>query len=335
MIDIKLPRMGGGFGVRAYCHQMVEAAVISKMVKAPVKLMYTREDEMTYGIYRPAYMATFRAALDEKNNLTAFHVKAGGIPESPLHHNRFPAGAIDNYLAENWQINSNITIGAFRAPRSNFMGSAEQCFLDELAEQMGKDPIAFRLELLDRAAKNPVGKNNDYDAKRYAGVLELVRDKSGWNTAQKGKGRGVAAYFCHNTYVAHVVDTKLVNKKLEIEKVITAADCGIVINPDAAVNMTEGAIVDGIGNALFGELNFNKGVPSKSNFNDYRMIRLKEAPRAIEVHFVNNGMDPTGLGEPPFPPVFAALANSLYKLTGKRFYDQPYLAQLNKAGIQV
>lgn len=334
-IQINLARMGGGFGLRAYSHHMVEAAVISQKAKAPIKLIYSREDDMTYGIYRPAYSATFRAALDEKNQLLAFHVKAGGIPESPLHQNRFPAGAIDNYLAESWEHKSNITIGAFRAPRSNFMASSEQSFLDELAETMGKDPIAFRLELLDRAAKNPVGKNNDYDAKRYAGVLELVREKSGWNSSDKSKHRGVSAYFCHNSYVAQVVDTRISNNKLEVEKVYAAVDCGIVVNPDASINMGEGAIVDGIGNALFGELPFENGVALKNNFNNYRMIRMKEAPKSIEVHFVKNEIDPTGLGEPLFPPIFAALANSLYKLTGKRFYEQPYLPQLTKQNIQI
>jgi isoquinoline 1-oxidoreductase beta subunit len=334
-IQINLARMGGGFGVRAYSHHMVEAAVISQKVKAPIKMVYTREDDMTYGIYRPAYTATFRAAINDKNELTAFHVKAGGIPETPIAQNRFPAGAIDNYLAESWQHNSNITIGAFRAPRSNFMASSEQSFLDELAETLGKDPITFRLELLDKAIKNPVGKNNDYEAKRYASVLELVREKSGWIPNDKSKKRGVSAYFCHNTYVAEVVDTKLVNNKLVIDNVYAAVDCGVVINPDASKNMSEGGIVDGIGNALFGELTFEAGVPAKNNFNTYRMIRQKETPKKIQVDFVKNNFDPTGLGEPLFPPIFAALANSLYKLTGERFYDQPFLPQLNKKNIQI
>jgi len=121
--------MGGGFGRRAYGHHLIEAAVISKHIQAPIKLVYTREDEMTAGIYRPTYSATYRAALDANNKLIAFHVKAGGIPETPIHPDRFPAGAIENYLAEGWQILSNITIGAFRAPRSNFMAAAEQTFL--------------------------------------------------------------------------------------------------------------------------------------------------------------------------------------------------------------
>jgi isoquinoline 1-oxidoreductase beta subunit len=325
-IQINLARMGGGFGQRAYGHHLVEAAVISQHLQLPVKMVYTREDDMTYGIYRPAYMATYRAALDEKGQLIALHINGGGVPESPIHENRFPAGAVDNYLAEGWEIDSNITIGAFRAPRSNFNAAAEQSFLDELAEMMGKDPIDLRLELLDRAKKNPVGKNNDYDADRYAGVLKLVREKSGWGKPTPGVHRGVSAYFCHNSYVAQVVDLVMKNGKPWVQKVHAAVDCGIVINPDAAVNMCEGAMVDAIGNAFYGELTFKDGVPQKSNFHNYRMIRNAEAPRAIDVHFVQNEKDPTGLGEPPFPPMFAAVANALYKATKKRHYDQPFAA---------
>lgn len=334
-IQINLARMGGGFGRRAYSHHMTEAALISQKIQAPVKMVYTREDDMSAGVYRPTYSATYRAALDENNNLLAFHVKAGGIPETPLHANRFPAGAIDHYLAEAWDIPSNITIGAFRAPRSNFIAGAEQSFLDELAEEMGKDPIEFRLELLKRAETNPVGERNDYEPKRYAGVLELVRDKSNWNSPQSNVSRGVSAYFCHNSYVAEVVDTIIKDNQPVVESVYAAVDCGIVVNPDAARNMGEGAIVDGIGNAFFGELTFENGAPTKRNFDKYRMIRHKEAPKKIEVHFVENNEDPTGLGEPLFPPVFAALANSLYKATGKRYYEQPFAPQLEMENLRM
>jgi len=331
-IHIKLARMGGGFGQRAYGHHLVEAAAISQKLNAPVKMVYSREDDMTYGIYRPAYSATYRAALDENNNLLAFHVKAGGIPETPIHPDRFPAGAIDNYLAEGWEIESNITIGAFRAPRSNFIAGAEQSFLDELAEEMGKDPIEFRLELLDRAKRNPVGENNDYEPERYAGVLELVREKSKWNEPQANVHRGVSAYFCHNSYVAEVLDIVMQNNTPAIQKVYAAVDCGVVINPDAAANMGEGGIVDGIGNALYGEMTFRDGVPEKSNFDKYRMIRHSEAPKSIEIHFVESETDPTGLGEPLFPPIFAAVANALYRATGKRHYNQPFLGDQQVLG---
>lgn len=324
-IDIQMTRMGGGFGRRAYPHYMVEAGVISRQVKAPVKLVYSREDDMTYGIYRPMYTATYRAALDANKNLIGFHVKGGGIPEHPVHANRFPAGAVDNYLAEGWEIPSNITIGAFRAPRSNFNAAAEQSFLDELAELMGKDPFDLRLELLKRAKENPVGKNNDYDADRYAGVLTLLREKSGWDKPEnKAKNRGVAAYFCHNSYAGHVVEMVMRDGQPYVENTFSAVDCGVVVNPDAARNMVEGAVVDGIGNALYGGLTHKDGKPGQSNFDTYRIIRHNEAPKKIEVHFVQNDIDPTGLGEPPFPPVFGAVANALYKTTGKRHYKQPF-----------
>ncbi|AVR46834.1 isoquinoline 1-oxidoreductase [Christiangramia fulva] len=332
-IDIQMTRMGGGFGRRLYGHFLVEAAVISEKMEKPIKLVYSREDDMTDGVYRPAYHVKYRAALDENNNLLAFHVNAGGIPESPLFANRFPAGAVDNYLAESWTIGSNISTGAFRAPRSNFIAGAEQSFLDELAEEMGKDPIQFRLDLLDRAEKNPVGKENDYDAARYAGVLKVVRDKSGWENGNSSLSRGVSAYYCHNSYVAQILDMTVKNNEPIIDKVTCAVDCGIVVNPDAAKNMVEGGTIDGIGHALYSEMTFKDGVPQKSNFDTYRLIRHKEAPKEVEVHFVKNDIDPTGLGEPPFPPVQGALANALYKATGKRFYNQPFINQLrNSAG---
>lgn len=332
-IELDMTRQGGGFGRRLYGHFVVEAAVISQKMKAPIKLVYTREDDMTFGNYRPAYHATYRAALDKDKNLIGFHVRAGGIPESPLFANRFPAGAIDNYLAESWELKSNISIGAFRAPRSNFIAGAEQSFLDELAESMGKDPIAFRLELLEKATNNPVGENNDYDPKRYAGVLELVRDKSNWSPKDDSNVfRGFSAYFCHNSYVANVLEMVMEEETPVVQKVYCAVDCGIVVNPIAATNMVEGGTVDGIGQAMYGGLTFKDGKPQQTNFDRYRMIRHREAPKSIDVHFVQNKEHPTGLGEPPFPPIMGALANALYKATGQRHYNQPYITQKEIVG---
>lgn len=330
-LEMKLARMGGGFGRRAYGHYIVEAGHISKKIKAPVKLIYSREDDLTNGIYRPSYMITYRAAIDANNNVTAIHVKGGGIPEGAVHQNRFPAGVFDHYLAEGWEIPSNITIGAFRAPGSNFNASAEQSFLDELAETIGKDPLDYRIELLKRAKANPVGKNNEYNADRYIGVLELVKEKSNWGKPNaKNTKRGVAAYFCHNSYAAHVIDVSMKNGQPVVESVVSALDCGFVVNPEGAKNMVEGAVVDGIGNALYGGLVFEKGATVQKNLNQYRIIRHREAPKKIDVHFVKNTIDPTGLGEPPFPPVFGALANALYKATGKRLYHQPFINELSK-----
>lgn len=334
-IDIQMTRMGGGFGRRLYGHFLVEAAVISQKLNAPVKLIYTREDDMTFGTYRPAYHAKYRAALDENNNLIAFHVKAGGIPESPLFANRFPAGSVENYLAEEWSQPSNISVGAFRAPRSNFIAGAEQAFLDEVAEAAGKDPIDFRLELLEQAKNKPVGENNGYEADRYAGVLRLVKEKSNWGEEKPGVFRGVSAYFCHDSYVAHVVDLTMKDGKPSVEKVHCAVDCGLVVNTIAATNLVEGGSIDGIGHAMYSGLTFTDGAPDQRNFDKYRLIRHSEAPKAIDVHFVESNLDPSGLGEPPFPPVIGALANALYKATNKRVYSQPFIKELGMSALQM
>ncbi len=321
-IQIELTRMGGGFGRHFHAHCLTEAAVISQKVKAPVKLQYSREDTTNMGSFRPACFAVYRAALDKENNLIAFHVKAGGVPDNGLNANAFPAGAVDNYLAESFNIESNITTGWFRAPGDNFIGGAEQSFLDEVAEAAGKDPIEFRLELLKRAKEKPVGSRNDYDPTRYAGVLELVREKSNWAA---NKNRGVAAYLCHRAYSAHVIEVEVKNKEPRVKKVVSAVDCGIVVNPDSATNMVEGNVVDAIGHAMYGEQTFTNGVPDNSNLGTYRLMRFDESPKDIEVHFVKNEIAPTGLGEGPYPSVFGAFANALYKANKQRYYHQPFV----------
>ena len=150
-ISLKMTRMGGGFGRRLYLHFGLEAAAISKKVGAPIKLVYTREDDMTQGTYRPAYRSVYKAGLDKNNNLIAFSVKGVGLPAGPVYPNRFPAGTVDNYLAENKMSYTNISTGAWTAPRSHFTAGAEQSFIDEVAEVAKKDPIDFRLELFKKA----------------------------------------------------------------------------------------------------------------------------------------------------------------------------------------
>jgi isoquinoline 1-oxidoreductase subunit beta len=159
-------------------------------------------------------------------------------------------------------------------------------------------------------------------------VLELVREKSNWENSKGSKKLGFSAYFCHDSYAAHVIDLEMKDGSPQINTVWCAIDCGIVINPDAAKNMAEGGIVDAIGASMFGKMNFTNGVPDANNFHNYRMIRHNEAPKTIEIHFVESSEDPTGMGEPAYPPVYAALANALYKATGKRLYNQPFVESL-------
>ncbi|MEO9967335.1 MAG: molybdopterin cofactor-binding domain-containing protein [Reichenbachiella sp.] len=327
-IAIMMTRMGGGFGRRLYGNFAIEAAVISKQIQAPVKLIYTREDDMTQGTYRPPYQVKYEAALDENNNLTGFRVKGVGLNGSPIFENRFPAGAVDHYQADDHRLESNISTGAWRAPASNFIAFAEQSFLDEVAETVGKDPIDFRLELFERAIAKPVGADNDYDPERYAGVLKLVKEKSKWGSEIPGTSRGVSAYYCHNSYVAQVVDIKMESGIPRIQKVWCAIDCGIVVNPEGALNQVEGGIIDGIGHAMYSAMTFKNSQPEQNNFHQYRLIRHEEAPLAIETFFVENGIDPTGLGEPSLPPVAAALANAIYSATGQRVRQQPFVENM-------
>ncbi|MEJ1221846.1 xanthine dehydrogenase family protein molybdopterin-binding subunit [Sediminicola sp. 1XM1-17] len=331
-ITVQMTRIGGGFGRRLYVHFGVEAAAISKKIGGPVKLIYSREDDMSQGTYRPTYRSTYKAGLDENNILIAFSVKGAGLPEGPVFPNRFPAGAVENYSAEKIKGDTNVTTGAWRAPRSNFTAGAEQSFLDEVAELAGKDPIDFRLELFDRAIKNPVGAAYEYDAERYAGVLKLVKEKANWGTKDPNVHRGVAAYFCHSTYVAEVMDIEMVKGQPIVKKVWCAVDCGIVVNKDAAKNMIEGGVIDGIGHAMYSQLTFDNGAPNQMNFDKYQLIRHSQAPKEIEVFFVENQIDPTGLGEPGLPPAMGALANAMFKATGQRYYHQPFATERQVVG---
>ncbi|MEM9326380.1 MAG: molybdopterin cofactor-binding domain-containing protein [Bacteroidota bacterium] len=323
-ITVNMTRQGGGFGRRLYVHFGVEAAAISKKAGVPIKLIYSREDDMTQGTFRPTYRSTYKAGLDENNNLVAFSVRGAGIPESPVFPNRFPAGTVENYAAEKINVATNISTGAWRAPRSHFTAGAEQSFLDEVAQAAGKDPIDFRLELFDRAKNNPVGEEYEYDAERYAGVLEMVKEKANWGVETPGVYRGVAAYFCHNSYVAQVMDIEMERDKPVVKKVWCAVDCGILINPEGAKNIIQGGVVDGIGHAMYSQLTFNDGTPDQKNFDRYQLIRNSQAPKEIEVFFVDSEVSPTGLGEPGLPPAVGALANALYQATGKRYYHGPF-----------
>ncbi|MEN8250183.1 MAG: molybdopterin cofactor-binding domain-containing protein [Bacteroidota bacterium] len=334
-VTIEMTRIGGGFGRRLYGNYGIEAAVISKKAKAPVKLVYTREDDITHGTYRPAYKVRYKAAIDENNKISAFHIRGAGIHGSPVFSNRFPAGTVDNYLAETHGLDSNISTGAWRAPRSNFIAGAEASFLDELAEELGKDPIDLSLELFESAINNPIGKKNDYDPKRYKGVINLLKEKANWGSEQPGVHRGFAAYYCHNSYVAEIVDVKMENNKPVIAKVWCSADCGIVINPEGAKNQLEGGIIDGIGHAMYSALTVTDGKPDQDNFTSYKLIKQQEAPLEIESFFVENEIDPTGLGEPGLPPAIGALANALYKATGKRYYNQPFALDGHELGVRI
>lgn len=329
-ISIGLTRMGGGFGRRLRGDFVLEAAEISSIANAPIMHVYTREDDMTAGIYRPACIYKFRAAI-KNGQLVGYHLTGAGMNlENSVRENFFPAGAIENCLMESHNVPSKVTIGPWRAPVTNFLASAEQSFLDEVAEAMGKDPVQLRLDLFERAKANPVGKF-EYDAEKSIGVIKLASEKANWGKAPTGIHQGFSAYYSHNTYVAEVAEVKMEGRKPVVKRVVCAVDCGIVINPVAAINQCEGGVIDGIGHALYGEFSFEKGQPQQQNFDKFRLIRMGEQPD-VEVHFVESNNDPTGLGEPTLPPAGGAVANAFYKATGERVYVQPMVKGVKGLG---
>lgn len=322
-ITLELTRLGGGFGRRLKADYVVEAAELSSIIKAPVKVIWTREDDMAGGSYRPAVRYRFEAALDASGNMTGYKLRGVGINSgNPTREDNFPAGAVDNLLIDSIEHQSPITTGAWRAPITNFLAYAEQSFIDEVANAAGKDPVQFRLELLDKAKRQPVNAVK-YDIDRMKGVINLAAEKSGWG---KKKYQGFSVYFSHRSYVAQVAEAELIGGKPVIKKIYAAADCGIVINQSGATQQIRGGIVDGMGHAMYGNLTFVDGAAEQRNFNKFRLIRLKEVPE-IDVHFVNNGVDPTGLGEPALPPTGGAIANALFRATGKRIKNQPFINQ--------
>lgn len=332
-ITLELTRLGGGFGRRLKADYVVEAAELSSLIKAPVKVIWTREDDMGGGSYRPAVRYRFEAALDAQGNLTGYRLRGVGINAGNCtREDNFPSGAVDNLLIESIEHKSPITTGAWRAPITNFLAFAEQSFLDEVALAAKQDPVQFRLKLLDRAKATPVGAIK-YDIDRMKGVIQLAAEKSGWGT-KKNLAQGFSVYFSHRSYVAQVAEVENHNGKPVIQKIYAAADCGIVVNKSGAEQQVRGGIVDGMGHALFGSLTFKSGAAEQRNFNAYRLIRLKEVPE-IDVQFVDNGIDPTGLGEPALPPTGAAIANAIFKATGKRLYHQPFVLQEELKGVKL
>ncbi len=332
-IEVSMTRMGGGFGRRLYGDFSDEAAEISSIAKRPVQLLFTREDDMTAGTYRPAIKYKIEASLKD-GAITAYRLSEASINSNMygLIPNFFPAGAIPNLEVRGHKYDSNITTGAWRAPYTNFLAYAEQSFFDELADRLQKDPIDLRIELLEQA--KPAAEADEkieYSPERMQGVLKLVAEKSEYGTKASDVYQGVSAYYSHNTHVAEIADVVVENGTPRVVKVTCAVDCGILVNPIAAKNQVEGGIIDGIGHAMYGELNFDNGKPSADNFNRYRLIRNMEAPE-IDVHFVDSKLDPTGLGEPSLPPAGGAVANALYRATGKRIYKQPFVKELEVLG---
>jgi isoquinoline 1-oxidoreductase beta subunit len=345
-ITIHIIRSGGGFGRRLQTDYMVEAAWIAREAGVPVKLLWIREDDMQHDFYRPGGYHNFSAGLDAGGNLTCFRdhfvsfgTKEKFAPSANLNDQEFPARYLSDVALDASVMPLGVPTGALRAPRSNAVCFAFQSFLDEVAHAGGKDPLELRRTLLSRtpaplktpATSAPGGKPPPtMDPARMLGVLELAAEKSGWGKQQlpRGTGMGIAFYFSHRGHFAEVAKVSVSKKgELRIEKVWVAGDVGsTVINPSNAENQIQGAVLDGISQALGQEITLAGGRTEQSNFNEYPLLRIHQS-FPVEVHWRKTNFPPTGMGEPALPPAIPAVCNAIFAATGKRVRSLPLSRQ--------
>ena len=332
--------LGGAFGRRAFPDVAVEAALLSKAVGKPVKVQWTREDDIQHDFYRPATIHRIVASVDDKAKITAWQHRmasasinsyVGGKPaESEVWDEEQLPDSIPNVRLEFAPAKSVVARGWWRSVESTFNAFTIQSMLDELAHAAGKDPIEFQLAQMTPGFK--LDQKGDiapypYEADRHRRVIELVREKSKWGSPlPAGHARGFATYFSFLTYVAEVAEVSL-NKdgSPRVHRVTAAIDCGQAVNPDGVAQQVEGAIVYGLTAALRGAITIKNGAVEQSNFHDYPLLTIAEMP-VVDVAIVPSTALPTGTGEPATPPIAPAVANALFALTGKRVRKLPFQA---------
>ena len=328
-ITVHMTRVGGGFGRRLNNDYMVEAARIAKEVPAPVKLLWSREDDIQHDFYRPAGFHYFKGGVDAAGKIVAWrdHFISFGQGQNfsqaaGISGTEFPARFIPNFSLDASVMPLGVPTGFLRAPGSNGLAYVMQSFINELADAAGKDPLQFRLDLLAAGPQDL----QDFSASRARGVLELVRDKSGWPVTQlpKGTGMSVAFHYSHRGYFAEVVQATVTRDgTLTIDKVWVAGDIGPqIINLGNAENQAQGSVLDGIAEALDQEITIHSGAAVQSNFDDFPLLRMPQAP-PIEVFWKLSDSAVTGLGEPALPPVVPALTAAIFAATGKRVRTLP------------
>jgi isoquinoline 1-oxidoreductase beta subunit len=329
-IKVNVVYLGGGFGRRFEQDFVVQAVDIAKQAGAPVKLVWTREDDMQHDVYRPASLSKLRAALDAEGRALAWEqrivspsIMKRAMPEDLQQDGKLDPSSVEGaanhlYGIPNIQVDyvmdePGVPVGFWRSVGNSQNGFVVESFVDELAHAAGQDPLKYRLSLLDQ---HP----------RQQAVLKLAAAKAGWGRKRpKGIGLGIAAVNSFGSYVAEAVEaTVSADGGIKVKKVVCAIDCGVVVNPDTIEAQIQGAVIYALTAALKGPITIKNGRAEQSNFHDYPLLRLDETP-SIEVHIVASGEAPGGVGEPGVPPLAAALGNALFAATGKRLRRLPFV----------
>ncbi len=336
-ITINVMMLGGAFGRKSKSDFVVEAVALSQKIKAPVQVVWSREDDIQHSFYHAQNAQYLKGSLDEKGKVTGWlhRVAFPSITSSFKPMSDYIAGFelgmgftnnpynIPNMQIENAKAESHLRIGWLRSVSNIISGFGINSFVDELATESGKDAIDFRIDLLGKDKISTKKSPHPYNITRLKNVLLEAKKLSKWGRElPEGHGLGVAIHYSFYSYVATIVEVSVKSEKVKVENIYSVLDCGMYVNRDAVINQMEGAAIFGMSLTMFGKISTKDGAVEQSNFHDYPMTRMIDTPN-IHVHLVDNDEDPTGVGEPGVPPISAAITNAIYNASGKRVRSLP------------